>query len=266
MAETYASQAADDLAYHALYRLRAIAAREAGALLAEISGWLGVRTGLDDRGETRWSGLIADFQAGYATVRATLDLIRADAERVEDALHRPETGVFLVVRGAGVGEIRIDPAQRLEWAREAFRSYGGTRRMFTELRSPEGQLAVLAPAARHRLDQARAMGGAHPARARRPARAQGAGAQRVPRPSSRRWSSAPCPGYRRASTPSSPPAPSTWRCWRWTGRASSRRSSGPTSARSCPQPWGWRRRATPRAACPGAPPSTSSWRAYRWTC
>ena len=144
MAETYLAQASDDLAYHALYRLRAIAAREAQALLTEISGWLGVRTGLDERGDTRWSGLIADFQAGYATVRATLDLIRADAERVEDALHRPETGVFLVVRGAGVGEIRIDPAQRLEWAREAFRSYGGTRRMFTELRTPEGQLAVLA--------------------------------------------------------------------------------------------------------------------------
>ena len=144
MAETYLSQAADDLAYHALYRLRAIAAREAQALLAEISGWLGVRTGLDERGDTRWSGLIADFQAGYATVRATLDLIRADAERVEDALHRPETGVFLLVRGAGVGEIRVDPAQRLEWAREAFRSYGGTRRLFTELRTPEGQIAVLA--------------------------------------------------------------------------------------------------------------------------
>ena len=144
MAETYLSQAADDLAYHALYRLRAIAAREAQALLAEISAWLGVRTGLDERGDTRWSGLIADFQAGYATVRSTLDLIRADAERVEDALHRPETGVFLVVRGAGVGEIRVDPAQRLEWAREAFRAYGGTRRMFTELRTPEGQLAVLA--------------------------------------------------------------------------------------------------------------------------
>ena len=144
MAETYLDQAADDLAYHALYRLRALAAREAQALLADVSAWLGVRTGLDDRGETRWSGLIADFQAGYATVRATLDLIRADAERVEDALHRPETGVFLIVRGAGVGEIRIDPAQRLEWAREAFRSYGGTRKLFTELRNPEGQLAVLA--------------------------------------------------------------------------------------------------------------------------
>lgn len=136
-------QLTDDLRMHLLLRIRAIACIEAASMLREISAFLGERQGLDERGRDRWSGLLAEFTRGYDTVSGTLDFIRGDVDRLKDARDRPQSGMYLVIDDKVSPEIRIAHDDLLQWARDAFEGYKGSRALFSTLRTPQGKFEVL---------------------------------------------------------------------------------------------------------------------------
>lgn len=136
-------QLADDLRMHLVLRLRAIAALEACVLLRDISGFLGERLGLDENGRARWSGLIAEFIAGYDTVAATRNFVRRDVSRLHDARDRRESGMYFVVSDGVTTEVSVPQGEMLDWAREAFEGYNGSKRLFATLRTPEGMAEVI---------------------------------------------------------------------------------------------------------------------------
>jgi len=136
-------QLADDLRMHLILRIRAIACLEACAMLRDTSSFLGERLGLDEKGRVRWSGLIAEFIAGYDTVAATLDLVRGDVARLHDARDRPQSGMYLVIPDRGGAEVHVPSEDLLEWAKEAFEGYKGSKKLFVTLRQPEGKFEVV---------------------------------------------------------------------------------------------------------------------------
>jgi hypothetical protein len=136
-------QLADDLRMHLILRIRAIACLEACAMLRETSAFLGDRLGLDEKGQTRWSGLVAEFRSGYDTVSATLDVIRDDVSRLHDARDRPQSGMYFVINDRAGQDIHVPSDNLLEWAKEAFESYKGSKKLFSTLRTPEGKIEVV---------------------------------------------------------------------------------------------------------------------------
>ncbi|MCS0502195.1 tubulin-like doman-containing protein [Ancylobacter mangrovi] len=141
--EKYLNQVRDDLIAMLQARLRAIACREAVVLLEHVAQFLGVPQDMDERGETSWSGLIGEFQAGRKRVRSLLAVLDADTLRLQDALARGDGGTFFVIRDKGVELPPEDGEAQLAWAREAFESIGGSREIFARLDSDEGRLEIL---------------------------------------------------------------------------------------------------------------------------
>ncbi|QIB33722.1 tubulin-like doman-containing protein [Ancylobacter pratisalsi] len=141
--EKYLNQVRDDLIAMLQARLRAIACREAVILLEHVVQFLGMPQGIDERGETRWSGLIGEFQTGRKSVRNLLSVLDEDTLRLQDALARSDGGTFFVIKDKGVEIPPEDGDAQLAWAREAFESIGGSREIFARLDSDEGRLEIL---------------------------------------------------------------------------------------------------------------------------
>ena len=66
--EQLTTEIANGLKFH----LRAKAAREAALLMRELSRWLGERSTVDANGQSVWSGLVGEFQAGREAVKTML--------------------------------------------------------------------------------------------------------------------------------------------------------------------------------------------------
>ncbi|MDE1567855.1 tubulin-like doman-containing protein [Aquabacter sp. P-9] len=140
--EKYLSQVRDDLIACLQARLRAIACREAAALLRKVAGFLGKAQDIDAKGETIWTGLIGEFQKGRARVRGLLSVVEADVARLQDALRRGNGGTFFVIKDKGIDLAPEDTEQQLAWAREAFHSIGGSREIFQRLETDDGRLHI----------------------------------------------------------------------------------------------------------------------------
>ncbi len=162
--ERYLDQARADLRGFAVLRLRAVAAREAAELLARCAARLGRRIGRDgETGEARYDGLLGELRQGHADVDRLCAELRGDIAEIRGAIARPSGGTFLVLPSGDLPEIRVEAGERLAWAREAFRAYGGSQAIFRLLRAEESRADL--------LDAVRAMAKRQlqPARARIPA-------------------------------------------------------------------------------------------------
>ena len=144
-AERYLGQAREDLKAATLARLRSIACREAISLVRSISSFLGDQIGIDERGETTWSGLIGEFQGGRKTVRKMLDYIEQDVSSVRDALKRGDSGAYFVIPQERdvTDQGDVSQEQRLAWAQEAFEGFGGSRELFGQIEADEGRVEML---------------------------------------------------------------------------------------------------------------------------
>jgi len=142
-AERYLGQVRDDLVAALRSRLRSIACREAILLLQSTIQFLGNPQGLDDKGETTWTGLVGEFQAGRRRVRGLLNVIDADSSRLQDALRRGDGGTFFVIEDKGFEIQQESPDTQLGWAREAFEGIGGSKEIFQRLESDDGRLEIL---------------------------------------------------------------------------------------------------------------------------
>ena len=125
-------QLADDLRMHLVLRIRAIACLEACTMLRDTSAFLGDRLGLDEKGQTRWSGLVAEFRSGYDTVSATLDVVRDDVARLYDARDRPQSGMYFVINDRSGQDIHVPSDDLLNGRQKRSRVTKG-RRNYLEL-------------------------------------------------------------------------------------------------------------------------------------
>jgi hypothetical protein len=141
--ERYLNQVRDDLTAALQARLSAIACKEAITLLRQVSQFLGRPQGIDESGETVWTGLIGEFQTGRKRVRNLLSIIEADTARLKDALGRGDGGTFFVIKDKGVDIPAENAETQLAWAREAFESIGGSREIFSRLEGDEGRIEIL---------------------------------------------------------------------------------------------------------------------------
>lgn len=114
------------------FHLRWKAAGEAAQLLRDLSKWLGERMDVDAAGNARWSGLVGELQAGRQAVLAMLTDIDHRVALLRDDVKK-EHATYLRVEAAE-REVSLPPLKQLrEWADEAFKDFGGSRRLFPML-------------------------------------------------------------------------------------------------------------------------------------
>jgi hypothetical protein len=143
-AERYLEQAREDLRGSCVLRVRSLAAREAAALLRRVSARLGARVGRDaETGLARHDGLLGVMSQGHDDVVRLMRELRLDIAEIRNAIERPSGGTFLVLPSGDLPEIAVAPAERLAWAREAFRAYGGSRAIFALLREEDSRAELL---------------------------------------------------------------------------------------------------------------------------
>lgn len=141
--ERYLNQVREDLTAALQARLRSIACKEAITLLRTASAFLGDQQGIDDAGETIWTGLIGEFQTGRKRVRGLVAVIDADTARLQDALKRGDGGTFFVLKDSGIELAQESTQNHIDWAREAFESIGGSREIFAKLETDDGRIEIL---------------------------------------------------------------------------------------------------------------------------
>ncbi|MBV9930659.1 MAG: DUF4339 domain-containing protein [Alphaproteobacteria bacterium] len=143
-AEEYLRHFETDLGEGLKFWLRATAAVEAQKLLDDLANYLGERSAPDEEGDVTWTGLLRELDEGRRSVKAVLDMVSAEADRVRDAVNRPENGVYIVIdRGAGrIAEERTATEART-WANEKFTDFGGCRGMFPMLRNDADRLRLI---------------------------------------------------------------------------------------------------------------------------
>ncbi|NLH82591.1 MAG: DUF4339 domain-containing protein [Phyllobacteriaceae bacterium] len=143
MAEEYIGHAQIDIGAILRLRLRAIACREALVLLDTVCDRLGAPQGTDAAtGERKGSGLVGEFLSGRATVQRLLGNVRAQIERVEDIIRRPDGGTYFTVPDRRF-EIDTSSDDLLEWGREAFKGEGGSRGLFKRLQDDKEQARII---------------------------------------------------------------------------------------------------------------------------
>ncbi|MDP4003140.1 tubulin-like doman-containing protein [Methylobacterium sp. NEAU K] len=143
-AERYLEQAREDLRGSCVLRIRSVAAREAAELLRRVSAKLGSRIGRDpETGLARYDGLLGALNQGHDDVARLMRELRLDIAEIRNAIERPSGGTFLVLPSGDLPEIAVAPGERLAWAREAFRAYGGSRAIFALLREEESRADLL---------------------------------------------------------------------------------------------------------------------------
>ena len=124
------------------FHLRAKAADDANALLKDLSDWLGRKQGVDAKGYAIWTGLVGEFQEGRAGVHSMLEqLAHTNAILQKELTKEHATLIQLNVQDQ---EIPIPTALRLrDWADEAFKDLGGSKKVFPMLTDPEQRTRLL---------------------------------------------------------------------------------------------------------------------------
>ena len=125
-----------ETAYYATMLLRRQAAVDAALFLREMSEELGTRRGVDAEGQTQWDGAIAELVHGRRLVKQTLDGFDGEIALLRDAVARVDAGTYVVLPDADAeadAMLASKPAEIEQWAQEAFRDEGGSRRLFPVL-------------------------------------------------------------------------------------------------------------------------------------
>jgi len=141
-ADTVMDQLRTELANGIKFHLRAKAADEAAALMADVSAWLGCKTGVDAQGRANWSNLVGEFQKGREAVLDMLgQLSRANAILQKELKQDHAT---LIHVPAPQRDVPMPGASQLrEWADQAFKDLGGSKVLFPMLAEPKGRSEIL---------------------------------------------------------------------------------------------------------------------------
>jgi hypothetical protein len=124
------------------FHLRAKAADEAAALMAEVSAWLGRKTGVDAQGRAIWNGLVGEFHEGRDAVLGMLDQLSRANAILQQELKKDHATLIHVP--AALRDVPMPSMSQLrEWADEAFKDLGGSKVLFPMLAESEDRSQIL---------------------------------------------------------------------------------------------------------------------------
>lgn len=142
-AETVLVQVKDTLRESLLFYVRHVAAREAAQLLREISEWLGRKESVDQNGRPIWNGFVGRLQEGRNAVDSLLKRIETDIAKIDASIKEKHATLIPLTLAQNSDEQPADSAEVREWAKDAFKDFGGSKVLFGKLQSEEGQEELL---------------------------------------------------------------------------------------------------------------------------
>ena len=142
-ADTVISQVKDTLRDSLLFYVRSVAAREAAQLLRDISDWLGRKESVDNNGRPLWNGFVGRLQDGRNAVDHLLKGIDANIAKIKASIHTQHATLIPLTLVKNDDEQSVDSQQVREWAKDAFKDFGGSKTLFGKLQTLEGQEELL---------------------------------------------------------------------------------------------------------------------------
>ena len=142
-AETVLTQVKDTLRDSLLFYVRHVAAREAAQLLRELSDWLGRKESVDQSGRAVWNGFVGRLQDGRNAVDQLLRRIETDISKIDASIKEKHATLIPLALVQNSEEQPVDGAQVREWAKDAFKDFGGSKTLFGKLQDEEGQEELL---------------------------------------------------------------------------------------------------------------------------
>lgn len=142
-ADTVLGQIKDTLRESLLFYVRFVAAREAAQLLREISDWLGRKESVDQNGQPVWSGFVGRLQDGRNAVNQLLGRVDHDIARIDASIKESHATLIPLKLVQGGEEPREESLDVREWAKDAFKDFGGSKVLFGKLQTEEGQEELL---------------------------------------------------------------------------------------------------------------------------
>ncbi|UVM56096.1 GYF domain-containing protein [Pseudomonas sp. B21-012] len=142
-AETVLTQVKDTLRDSLLFYVRHVAAREAAQLLRELSEWLGRKESVDHNGRAVWNGFVGRLQDGRNAVDQLLRRIETDISKIDASIKEKHATLIPLALVQSSEEQVVDGAQVREWAKDAFKDFGGSKVLFGKLQDEEGQEELL---------------------------------------------------------------------------------------------------------------------------
>lgn len=124
------------------FHLRAKSAIEAIELMKDISNWLGNSQGVDESGRTLWSGVLGDLQNGQEAVIDMMKRLDHDKEVIHQSI-RSKHATLQIIETEEVKQRNVDPRLLHEWAAEAFKDFGGSKEIFSQLIEPDEHSKLL---------------------------------------------------------------------------------------------------------------------------
>ena len=142
-AETVLTQVKDTLRDSLLFYVRHVAAREAAQLLRDLSDWLGRKESVDQSGRAVWNGFVGRLQDGRNAVDQLLRRIETDITKIDASIKQKHATLIPLALVQNNEEQAVDSAQVREWAKDAFKDFGGSKTLFGKLQDEEGQEELL---------------------------------------------------------------------------------------------------------------------------
>lgn len=142
-AETVLTRVKDTLRDSLLFYVRHVAAREAAQLLRELSDWLGRKESVDQSGRAVWNGFVGRLQDGRNAVDQLLRRIETDISKIDASIKEKHATLIPLALVQNNEEQPVDGAQVREWAKDAFKDFGGSKTLFGKLQDEEGQEELL---------------------------------------------------------------------------------------------------------------------------
>jgi len=142
-ATEYMGHIRKDLGEYLALHLRSTAAKKAAEGLADLREFLGGSTGqVDAQGNTLYSGLVEEFQAGRRAVLELSNEILKTTETIEDSKDKGHAN-YIYVQAEQAKPRDPDRRALRDWAEEAFKDFDGSRKLFPMLKTPEGRAKLL---------------------------------------------------------------------------------------------------------------------------
>lgn len=124
------------------FHLRTKAALEASAMMADLSKWLGEKTGVDAHGLPTWNGLVGEFQSGREAVVGMIGSLQQSIENLKQDLKK-DHATYIHIE-APYRDVPLPKPELLrEWADESFKDIGGSKVLFQMLSQPEDRASLL---------------------------------------------------------------------------------------------------------------------------
>ena len=142
-ADTVINQVKDTLRDSLLFYVRSVAAREAAQLLREISDWLGRKGPVDNNGRPVWNGFVGRLQDGRNAVGNLLHRIDTNIAKINAGLETQHATLIPLKLVQNENSQPVDSQQVREWAKDAFKDFGGSKTLFGKLQNKEGQEELL---------------------------------------------------------------------------------------------------------------------------